>query len=457
MEKRVVILGGGESGVGAAILARRKGYSVFLSDINLIPRRLKEELIGAGIAFEEGRHSEEKICQSDEVIKSPGIPDSAPIISALRSREIPIISEIEFAYRYTKSKIIGVTGTNGKTTTTALIYHIMKSCGFDVEMAGNIGSSFARKVVERNPQYFVLELSSFQLDDMYRSRVNIGVLLNITPDHLDRYGYDMDAYVKSKFRIVRNMRKDDSLVCFMDDQHIVRHLHSLSTKAEILGFSLEKKENISAYIQENYMMIQTAEGLKRIAKKKLPIRGEHNQMNAMAAILATLKAGANWEEVKDALTSFTAIPHRMEFITDIKGISFYNDSKATNIHAVIYALQSFDDPIIWIAGGVDKGNDYAEIEDLVMKKVKTIITIGTDNKKIEGHFDGKVNDIHSTDSMFRAVEIAYSRALKGDVILLSPACASFDLFKNYEERGNKFKEAALALKSREEDRMILMI
>jgi UDP-N-acetylmuramoylalanine--D-glutamate ligase len=333
----------------------------------------------------------------------------------------------------------------------------MKVCGYDIELAGNIGDSFARKVAEKDHDYFVLELSSFQLDGMFRARVNIGVLLNITPDHLDRYDNDMEAYIKSKFRIVRNMRKDDSLIFFSQDNNITDHLTKQSTKAETIGFSLDKKDNSRAYVQENYIMIQTDEGLKRLSKRRLLIKGQHNQMNVMAAILAVLKAGAEWKTVKEALTSFKAIEHRMEFVTKIKNISFYNDSKATNIDAVSYALESFDDPVIWIAGGVDKGNDYTIIDNLVERKVKTIITIGTDNNKIESFFDGKVNDIHSTDSMFKAVEIAYSRAVRGDVILLSPACASFDLFKNYIERGNKFKEAALALKSKEEDRMIILI
>jgi UDP-N-acetylmuramoylalanine--D-glutamate ligase len=457
MSKQIVILGGGESGTGAAILARRQGHAVFLSDIGLIPKNNRDLLDEHGIDYEEGRHSEETILQAEEIIKSPGIPDSTPMMVKVRDKQIPVISEIEFACRYTSAKLIGITGTNGKTTTTLLTHHLLSNGGLDAGIAGNVGDSFAKKVAEEKHDHYVLELSSFQLDGMKRAHINIAVLLNITPDHLNWYNHDMSRYVASKFRITRNMRKADTLIYNAMDDQIAGHMGSVTTRAKRVAFGLTSAENVSAYANSNYLMFREGQEWKRLSKKLVPLKGDHNMLNVMAAVLAARSAGLSWDTIREVLPSFKNVPHRMEWVAEINGVAFYNDSKATNVDAVKYALDSFDRPVIWIAGGVDKGNNYDQISDLVRQRVKALVALGADTKKIQTYFTPVLGDVNMTDSAFKAVEIAYNRAEKGDVVLLSPACASFDLFKNYEERGEKFKEAVFALKNKEENSMLLAL
>ncbi len=450
MKERIVILGGGESGTGAAILAVRKGYDVFVSDKGLIPKRYKDRMNENHIPFEEGSHSDELITNAATVIVSPGIPDSAPVIQKLKYEGIPMISEIEFASRFTQAKIIGITGTNGKTTTTLLTHHLLKAAGLDADLAGNVGNSFAEMVAKEDHEFYVLELSSFQLDRMKKARMDVAVLLNITPDHLDRYNDDFGGYIRSKFRIVRNMQSDDIFIYNREDPNITGYLQKAGLRMRMTNIGMNKREDAAAYATEEYLMFKEAKSLKRISRKNLPLKGRHNMMNIMAAVLAARAFEVSWEVISRALPGFTNIPHRLEFVDEIKGILFYNDSKATNVDAVWYALESFDRPVIWIAGGIDKGNDYDKISDMVEKKVKGMVSLGVDNKKLHKYFEPHFGNITDTDSMFRAVEIAFTMAREGDVVLLSPACASFDLFKNYEARGDKFKEAVEALKHKEE-------
>jgi UDP-N-acetylmuramoylalanine--D-glutamate ligase len=450
MKDRIVILGGGESGVGAAILAKAKGYDVFLSDSGFIPSEKKKRLTEYKIDFEEGNHSEAKILNASEVVKSPGIPDNAPLVLKIKDNKIPVISEIEFAIRYSKAKFIGITGTNGKTTTTLLTYHILKENGLDVGLAGNVGFSLARQVAGQDKEYFVVELSSFQLDGMSKSKLHVAVLLNITPDHLNRYDNDFSKYADSKFRIIRNMRKEDFFIYNEDDPSISAKIDGLKTHVNRQPVSLTKSETSLAYLADKYLMFHDGTSTKRVSRDGLPLRGKHNMINSMAAIQVARNLGISWDGILKALITFENAPHRLEYSGNINGVDFYNDSKATNVDAVWFALESFEQPIVLIMGGTDKGNDYTQIDELVKQKVKAIVALGIDNTKIESHFKNYMTDISSTDSVFQAVQIAFSKAKENEVVLLSPACASFDLFKNYEERGEKFKEAVGALKGKVE-------
>ncbi len=451
MKEKVVILGGGESGTGAAVLAKRKGHEVFLSDNGLIPSKFKQILNEFEIDFEEGQHSEEKIQTADLIIKSPGVPDDIPLLNQARTSEIPVISEIEFAMRYTRAKVIGVTGTNGKTTTTLLTHHLLKEGGLDAGCAGNVGDSLAMQVAIEDKDIFVTELSSFQLDGMYKSRLHVAILLNITPDHLDRYDDDFQKYVASKFRIAQNMKADDFFIFNISDPVIAERIDSIETKAIRQPVSMDKREGVIAYETEKYLRFIAEEEAHTIAKTNIPLRGRHNMINAMCAVLAARNMGVSWENIVSAIKSFKNVPHRLEYVGEIDGISFYNDSKATNVDAVKYALESFEEPVVLIMGGIDKGNDYAQLDDLVTKKVSAIVTLGIDDTKIKNHFKEIVPDISSTDSVYTAVEIGYSKAAENGVVLLSPACASFDLFKNFEERGQRFKEAFYALQDKIEN------
>ena len=457
MKRKVVILGGAESGVGAAILAKSRGYSVLLSDNGIISSSHKTRLKNYKIDFEEGQHTTDVVLNADEIVKSPGIPDSAPLIVQALEKNIPVVSEIEFAMAHSKAKFIGITGTNGKTTTTLLTYHLLKENGLDVGLAGNIGYSLAQQVAENDREYYVVELSSFQLDGMYKSRLNIAILLNITPDHLNRYNNDFQKYVDSKFRIIRNMRKKDHFIYNESDANINAEVSQLKSKVKLAPIALEKSKAAVAYLKDKSLMFRDGERQKRISKSNLPLIGTHNMINTMAAVQAARIMGLSWDEILAALKTFENAPHRLEYVGTINHTDFYNDSKATNIDAVWYALQSFDKPIVLIMGGTDKGNDYSKLDELIRKKVVAIVALGVDNTRIESHFRGVVTDISSTDSVFNAVEIAYSKAIDNAIILLSPACASFDLFKNYEERGDRFKEAFYSLKEKIDSNLIMML
>lgn len=448
MKEKVVILGGGESGVGAAILAKAKDFNVFLSDNDLISSKNKKTLQEYSIDFEEGHHDTETILSATEIVKSPGIPDDAPLIILANEKNIPVISEIEFALRHSNAKTIGITGTNGKTTTTLLIYHLLKENGLNVGLAGNVGYSLARQVAKEDKDYYAIELSSFQLDGMTKSRFNTAILLNITPDHLNRYDNDFQKYVDSKFRITRNMRKEDHIIFNENDEVVKTYVSQLNSPATLQAITLQKSEKSIAYLEEKNLMFKDQDSYKRVPINNLPLIGKHNLVNIMAAVQVARNIGIEWDNILSALATFENAPHRLEYVGRIHEIDFYNDSKATNVDAVWYALESIDAPIILIIGGVDKGNDYTQIDELVSDKVKAIVALGIDNTKIESHFGSYLSEITSTDSVFSAIEIAFYKAKKGDVILLSPACASFDLFKNYEERGERFKKAFYALKEK---------
>jgi len=448
MKTKITILGAGESGIGAALLAKSKGYQVFVSDAGLIKSSYKEELEKEAIDFEEEGHSITRILESDEIVKSPGIPDEVELIQLARKEHIPILSEIEFASRYTTAKIIAITGTNGKTTTTLLIYHLLKTAGIKVALAGNVGESFARKVVEAEYDYFVLEISSFQLDDIHKFRPNIGILLNITPDHLDRYGYEMERYIAAKFRLIENMKIGDVFIYNADDENIARQLNKsnylVSTEPFTEGFYQQNKLSLPTLgFVEDDASIQVS---KRLEFDNLPLRGKHNGMNMSAAILAVLRVGITKKSIVAGLASFQNAVHRLEKVATINGVTFINDSKATNVDATYYALDSFDHPIVWVVGGQDKGNDYSKIADVVAKNVKAIVCLGVDNKRLFKAFAEKVSFIDETQKVFEAVSKAYHLAENKDIVLLSPACASFDLFNNYEHRGEEFKKAVEQLK-----------
>jgi UDP-N-acetylmuramoylalanine--D-glutamate ligase len=442
---RLCILGAGESGAGAAYLARQKGYDVFVSDFGAIAEKYKRQLTEWGIRFEEKKHTEEEILKSVEVIKSPGIPEKAPIVKKLREQGIPVISEIEFAGRYTPAKIIGITGSNGKTTTTALTWHILKDAGLNVGLAGNIGNSFAYQVATENFDYYVLELSSFMLDDMYRFRVNIAVLLNITPDHLDRYEYKMENYVASKFRIVQNQTADDFFIYCADDPETLNGMKAREFKAQLLPFSIQKEVNPGAYLEDENIIINTISAHFKMSIHELALQGKHNIYNSMASGIVARVLDLRDKTVRESMGSFQNIPHRLEFVAKISGISFINDSKATNVNSTWYALESMNSDVVLILGGVDKGNDYNMLKDLVRQKVKAIVCLGKDNKRIHDAFEDDVEVIVNTASAAEAAQVAYHLAKKGDTVLLSPACASFDLFKNYEDRGDQFKAAVKEL------------
>jgi len=441
----IAILGAGESGVGAAYLAQRQGYDVFVSDFGVIEANYKKQLEEWAIPFEENKHTEEKILQAAEVIKSPGIPDKAPIIKKVKEKNIPIVSEIEFAGRYTHAKIIGITGSNGKTTTTSLTYHILKSAGLNVGLAGNIGKSFAYQVATEKFDWYVLELSSFMLDDMYRFKTDIAVLLNITPDHLDRYEYKMENYVASKFRITQNQTANDAFIYCADDAEILKGMAERKFTALQFPFSINKKVKPGAYLEKDNIVINTNQEHFQMSITELALQGKHNIYNSMASgIVAKLLELRN-PLVRESMGNFKNIEHRLESVGKISGISFINDSKATNVNSTWYALESMTTDVILILGGVDKGNDYSMLKDLVRQKVKAIVCLGKDNKRIHDAFEDVVDVIVNTFSAEEAVQISYHLATKGDTVLLSPACASFDLFKNYEDRGRQFKQAVKEL------------
>jgi UDP-N-acetylmuramoylalanine--D-glutamate ligase len=444
VSKRIVILGSGESGTGAALLARKRGFEVFVSDKGSIAANYKNELNKAGVDFEEGRHTEEDILNAAEVIKSPGIPEKNELIQKIRSKQIPVINEIEFASRYTKAFKVAITGTNGKTTTTSLIYHLMQKAGLDVAMGGNIGVSFARLVAEGDHGHYVLELSSFQLDDMYDFRANIGVLTNITPDHLDRYDYSLQKYIDSKFRILNNQTPDDWFIYCADDEHTVNNLHKYPRQAKRIPFSLSPKPLPAAYLEDGKLVSSiesNQSNLYTMLSSELSLRGKHNAYNSMAAAIVGQVLNIRKEVIREALMDFQNVEHRLENVATKGGVQFINDSKATNVNSAWYALESMDKSTIWIAGGTDKGNDYSMLKDLVKEKVRIIVCMGLDNRKIHEAFAKDVDMIVNTTSADEAVHVAFKLAKPGEAVLLSPACASFDLFKNYEDRGRQFKAA----------------
>lgn len=443
--KKIAILGGGESGVGAALLAKAKGFKVFLSDKGVLSDKYKEMLNQNEIPFEEGQHTEELILDADEVVKSPGIPDKVALVQKLKSLRIPIISEIELASRYTKAKIIAITGSNGKTTTTLLTYHLLKNAGLNVGLAGNIGDSFAKQVIEDTLDYFVLELSSFQLDNCFDFKADIAILLNITPDHLDRYNYEFQNYVDSKFRILQNMTPSDNFIFYQESEALADELTKKTFPVNYLPVSLQEKVAQGGSLQNEKLVVTYQENHFSFALEDLPIKGSHNAINAMSAILVAKILGIENDKIAEGLKSFKSVEHRLEPCGEVGGVKFVNDSKATNVDSVFYALGSFNDPIVLIMGGVDKGNDYHQIEALVEQKVKALICMGTDNQKLLDYFGKKVPLIFSVDSIQKAVKLGQKVATEGDVVLLSPACASFDLFKNYEDRGRQFKAAVSAL------------
>ncbi len=437
--KRLVILGGGESGVGAAILGKKQGFEVFLSDKGGLKENYQNDLKTYEIEFESGQHTEDKILNADLVVKSPGIPDKVALIQELKKKNIEVISEIEFASRYTDSKIIAITGSNGKTTTTSLMYHIMKEAGLDVGLGGNIGKSFAQLVAEEPHEYYVLEISSFQLDDIKSFKPYIAILLNITPDHLDRYDYDFNKYAHSKLKITEYQTQGEYFIYNQDDEKTNELVNELKINAQKASFSMKDKEQ-KAFANDNVFEVKDQDGGFQMPTSNLGLMGKHNVSNSLAAATAANILKIRKDVIKRSLSDFKSVQHRLESVLKVGGIEFINDSKATNVNATYYALESMKSPVIWIVGGTDKGNDYEELMPFVRKKVKAIVCLGLDNSKIVNAFDGVVNDIVETDSMKDAVRAAYMFGRKGDVVLLSPACASFDLFQNYEDRGNQFKK-----------------
>lgn len=439
MTKRVVILGAGESGAGAAVLAQKQGFDTFVSDMSAIKENYKAMLNERGIAWEEGKHTEELILNADEVIKSPGIPNEAPMIVKLKERGIPIISEIEFAGRYTNAKMICITGSNGKTTTTSLIYHIFKKAGLNVGLAGNIGQSLAYQVAEYNYDYYVIELSSFQLDNMYKFHANIAVLMNITPDHLDRYEHQMQNYVDAKFRIIQNQTENDAFIYWNDDPIIQKELSKYGMHGQNYPFAESKKENEVAYIENNQVHFTQPISFN-MEQEELALTGKHNLFNSMAAGISANIAGIRKECIREALSDFEGVEHRLEKVCRVRGVEYINDSKATNVNSCWYALQSMKTKTVLILGGKDKGNDYSEIADLVKEKCSGLIYLGLHNEKLHDFFDGFGLPVADVQSMKDAVDAAYKMAKKGETVLLSPCCASFDLFKSYEDRGEQFKK-----------------
>ncbi|MCI5989897.1 MAG: UDP-N-acetylmuramoyl-L-alanine--D-glutamate ligase [Candidatus Cryptobacteroides sp.] len=440
---RIVVLGGGESGVGAAVLAKVKGFDVFLSDKGDIAGKYVKMLEEWEIPFEQGRHTEDLILNADEVIKSPGIPSTVPMVRKIEEAGIPVVSEIEFAGRYDTAKKICVTGSNGKTTTTSLIYYLLQEAGLNVGLGGNIGMSYAYQVATCHYDYYVLEISSFQLDNCYEFRPDIAIITNITPDHLDRYGYDMENYVRAKFRIVRNLRPEDCFIFDSDDEITINHLDKIVTEAKKLPFTQKDKVEQGAYLEDDKIIVKYEDEECDIFLKELALGGIHNVYNSMAAALAAKATGIDNEVIRNSLGSFQAIEHRLEPVLSVGGVLYINDSKATNVDAAWYALECQTKPVVWIAGGTDKGNDYSVLKQLVAEKVKAIVCLGVDNRKIHEAFEeivGKEN-ICDTSSAEEAVKASAAFASDGDVVLLSPCCASFDLFTCYEDRGEKFKEA----------------
>ncbi len=442
----MVILGGGESGVGAALLAKQQGYDVFLSDGSSLKKEYRNELTEAGIAFEEGQHTEALILNADEVMKSPGIPEKAAIVKQIRAKGILVISEVELAYRYKgNSKIIAITGSNGKTTTTALTYHICKEAGLDAALVGNIGDSFAKQVALDPRPLYVVEVSSFQLDDIVSFRPDIAILTNITEDHLDRYEYKFENYIRSKFRITMNQQANDTFIYCADDEVTMSYLNQYNIKSNQLPISMKRELPNGAFIKDGDMYVRTGQDFTSMSVFDFALKGKHNQYNTMAACVAATTMDIRKDKIRDAVQNFQSLEHRMEHVATVRGVEFINDSKATNVNSTWYALESMTKPTVLILGGVDKGNDYSLIADLVKEKVKAIICLGTDNSKIIEAFSGIVETIVTTNTALDAVQGAFHFAEKGDVVLLSPACASFDLFKNYEDRGTQFKQAVKEL------------
>ena len=447
MGKRFVILGGGESGVGAALLAKQQGYDVFLSDASSLKDESRNELKNAGIDFEEAQHTPSMILEADEVMKSPGIAEKTGIVQMIRAKGIDVISEVELAYRFKGDcKIVAITGSNGKTTTTALTHHICKTAGLDCALVGNIGHSFARQVAEDPKQLYVAEISSFQLDDIQTFRPDIAILTNITEDHLDRYEYKFENYINSKFRIAMNQQSNDHFIYCYDDEVTMKYLNDpktigFSIQSNQLPISMKRELPNGAFIKDGDMYIRTGQDFTSMSVFDFALKGKHNQYNTMAACVAATTMDIRKEKIRDAVQNFQSLEHRMEHVATIRGVEFINDSKATNVNSTWYALESMTKPTILILGGVDKGNDYSLIVDLVKEKVKAIICLGTDNRKIHEAFGNIVSPLVNTGSALEAVHAAFHFAAKGDIVLLSPACASFDLFKNYEDRGNQFKQA----------------
>lgn len=443
---RLVVLGAGESGIGAALLGKQKGYDVFVSDGGKIKDNYKKELIDNKIDFEEGKHTEEKILNATEVMKSPGIPEKNEMVKKVRAKGIGVISEIELGYRFKgDSKIIAITGSNGKSTTTALIYHICKTAGLDCALVGNIGYSFAKQIAEDPKPLYVAEISSFQLDDIKTFRPDVSILLNITEDHLDRYDYKFENYIDSKFKIIQNQTKEDYFIYCDDDDVIKKKLESLNLNTNPLPFSMKHEIKKGGYIKGDQMMLRIQEERVSMSIYDFALKGKHNNYNTMAAGIAASTIGIRKEKIREAIKDFQSLEHRMEFVATVRGVEFINDSKATNVNSTWFALESMLRPTVLILGGTDKGNDYSLIEELVKEKVKAIVCLGLDNKKIIAAFKGMVPTIIETKSAHDCVEACFKLADKGDVVLLSPSCASFDLFKNYEDRGRQFKEAVREL------------
>ncbi|NDV80362.1 UDP-N-acetylmuramoyl-L-alanine--D-glutamate ligase [Bacteroides sp. 51] len=439
MSKRIVILGAGESGSGAAVLAKVKGFDTFVSDMSAIKDKYKDLMARYDIPWEEGQHTEELILTADEVIKSPGIPNEAPLILKLKAQGTPIISEIEFAGRYTDATMICITGSNGKTTTTSLTYHIFKSAGLNVGLAGNIGKSLALQVAEDHHDYYIIELSSFQLDNMYEFRANIAVLMNITPDHLDRYDHNMQNYIDAKFRITQNQTPEDAFIFWNDDPIIKQQLDKHGIHAHLYPFAAVKEDGAIAYVEDHEVVINEPIAFN-MEQEKLALTGTHNLYNSLAAGISANLAGITKESIRKALSDFHGVEHRLEMVARVRGVDYINDSKATNVNSCWYALQSMTTKTVLILGGTDKGNDYTEIADLVHEKCRGLVFLGADNSKLHTFFDSFGLPIIDVHSMKDAVDAAYHMAQKGDTVLLSPCCASFDLFKNYEDRGTQFKE-----------------
>lgn len=443
---RFVILGGGESGTGAALLAKQQGYEVFVSDGSSLKEMYRNELQSAGIEFEEGQHTEEKILNADEVMKSPGIPEKNELVIKIRAQNIPVISEIELAYRFKgDSKIIAVTGSNGKTTTTALTYHICKHAGLDCTMVGNIGNSFAKQVALDPKSLYIAEISSFQLDDIKTFKPDVAILTNITEDHLDRYDYHFENYIRSKFRIIMNQQAGDHFIYCEDDEITMKYINQFPLLTNPLPITMKREVSNGAFIKDGDMYVRTGNEQISMSVFDFALKGKHNQYNTLAACIACAIMEIKKEKIREAVQTFQSLEHRMEHVATVRGIEFINDSKATNVNSTWYALESMEKPTILILGGVDKGNDYSLLYDLAKEKVKAIICMGVDNRKIHEAFGNIISPIVNTGSALEAVHAAFHFAQKGDVVLLSPACASFDLFKNYEDRGDQFKHAVKAL------------
>jgi UDP-N-acetylmuramoylalanine--D-glutamate ligase len=448
--KQIAILGAGESGLGAALLAKREGYGVWVSDSGIISPERKNALQDAGIGFEEGGHDEEKVLSSDLIIKSPGIPTKASLVKKAVEDGIPVIDELEFAYRFSAGKVIAITGTNGKTTTTLLTYHLLKEAGFDVGLAGNVGQSWAGQLVNLDHDWWVIEVSSFQIDGFQTFKPTIGILTNITPDHLDRYEYKIENYILSKMSLFKNMTSREKAILFLEDSLTRKGLKLKNTNADFHWISLSEKQEKGSYSDLEILEISAVGRSVKIPTSKLPLTGKHNILNALCAGTAAVMVGLSEEQLIQGYSTFKNAPHRMELIRQIDGVRFINDSKGTNVEATYYALGSFAEPMIWIAGGVDKGNDYSVLNDLVDKgKVKALICLGTDNEKLKKAFTGIIPEIKETQDIRQAVTWGQDLAENGEVVLLSPACASFDLFKNYEDRGAQFRDAVLELKEKQ--------